>query len=161
MKYIVDTTWRDNINSQLPENLQIQVDTLNDGREYVDSNVIDFIKNNSETSIDWDTELSGLSTYSANEVETEKEMNKRKLVLAQLAEDAKANPLIPDDDLPDMYYDMARECDVYKYTGVKDKLIDAIDNELENNTLGHKTFLETFINPEQTIRVVDVIKSRL
>ncbi len=60
MKYIINQAWRDDKNAQLPQNLQIQVSTLADGREYINDSTITFIDENSSTGIDWAAAIVGL-----------------------------------------------------------------------------------------------------
>ena len=51
--------------------------------------------------------------------------------------------------------------DVYKYCGCTIKLFEALDDEVVNNSKGHKQFLESYIDDENTTKVIDVIKNKL
>jgi len=88
-------------------------------------------------------------------------MNERKMVLAEIARDAIDNELIDNAGIVKMYEDFAKQCEVYKYMGMKDPLIEALDDEAENDTFGNKAFLESFVDEGETITILQVIKSRL
>jgi len=60
MKYLVTQGWIDNINSQLPTDMRIESETDDLFNTYIESSVLDFVKNNTVSSIDWDVEIAKL-----------------------------------------------------------------------------------------------------
>jgi len=71
MKYVINSTWRDDNNASLPSNLQIPELYLNDGRMYVEDSTIAFIDANDDGVIDWATQTGGLELVENTDVVSE------------------------------------------------------------------------------------------
>jgi len=61
MKFLVTQGWIDNVNSQLPIDMKIESEVDDLFNMYIESAVLDFVKSNTNTSIDWDAEIANLT----------------------------------------------------------------------------------------------------
>ena len=85
------------------------------------------------------------------------EMNIRKDKLASLMYNAMQNPLIDNDKIFNLFKKFSSEVDHWKYTEDLNRLIVALQVEMNTGEGECYDFLTTYINPEQTITVYQAI----
>lgn len=85
------------------------------------------------------------------EISTITDVSDREDAINQLLEGAVNNPLIDNESIARLFSDMAGEVLIYERTGLT-LLLDMIQGQVDDSGY-HKSFLESFTNPEQTITV--------
>ena len=71
------------------------------------------------------------------------EAQDRKDKIVQLVQDAKNSPYISTEGIKEFLWDATKEMEFYKYYGDMGKIVEFMDNEIDNDTHGLQAFFQT------------------